>query len=192
MQNYGNDYANLIIWQYKNKPKAKALIENIVNGTQFFDNIENLRSAFSVDLATGEQLRRIGAFIGLPNANDVVNLDDINYRKLLYFKSITNNSQASPYAITTSIFNIFGNNVTAATNYNMQMFYFVNLPNTLLQLAIKYDLLPRPLGVQIAIIDIQNQDLQLTDSFNLNNKYGIDDIGENGIGTFLNTSAILN
>lgn len=191
MQNYGQDYANLLIWQYRNKPKAKVLIEGIVNGVQFFDNIESLKSAFNIKTASGNQLRRIGSFVGLPYKSDILALSDDNYRKLVFFKTISNNANASPYSITTGLFDAFGTNLTVITDYNMHIIYFASLPNALLEIAIKYDLLPRPLGVGIFIIDTQSQYLRLTDSFDLNNVYGIDDIGSNGLGTFIDTTTIL-
>lgn len=68
MENLKKYFTNLLILQYKNKPKAKATIEALVtamfsdtNGNIFPTQIQN---AYNLDTAIGKQLDVIGKYVG--------------------------------------------------------------------------------------------------------------------------------
>jgi len=63
------EYLDLLIFQYIDKPKAKADIETIAG--QFgrvFDFYNSFFDAFDIDQATGDQLDIIGKIVGLPRS----------------------------------------------------------------------------------------------------------------------------
>lgn len=60
------DYSDLLIWQYKDKPKAKATVEGlcaIADNTR--RGLLELMEVFDLDSATGAQLDLIGLHVGL-------------------------------------------------------------------------------------------------------------------------------
>ena len=58
-------YANLLIIQYRNQPKAKATIQAIVKAFIADNIILNIRDAFNIDTAVGVQLDTLGKYIGV-------------------------------------------------------------------------------------------------------------------------------
>jgi hypothetical protein len=190
MQNYGEDYANLLIWQYRDKPKIRKLIAEPINAINLFDCLEEIREAFNVKTAIGLQLRRIGTFLGLPNVAELNSLDDNSYRSLVSLKIILNRSNGSVASIVDGLFEIFNTQISVVNNYNMNIFYFCNFTTSLVRLAVKYDLLPRPLGVGVTVIEFETQAVKFTSSSNTNASYGIDKIGSNGLGSLYSTKRI--
>lgn len=76
-------YINLLILQYRNKPKAKATIESLakvlfedINGEVFLLKFQN---AFDLDTAELEQLKALSKYIGY---SDSLNVIDTNYFRL--------------------------------------------------------------------------------------------------------------
>ena len=177
---YGEYYSNLIIWQYRNKPKASTLISSLVNTMQLFDGYDTFANSFKVNTAIGTQLRTIGQFVGLPNSYDINNLPDSQYRQLVYFQIITNSSNASEGEIVDAVYSVFGQNLILKTINEMDMEAYVNLPNKMVEIAITYNLIPRPMGVELSIININQISYYFTDSTNTSTQIGIDAIGGDG------------
>lgn len=177
---WGAYYANLLIWQYRDKPKAYSLIYESVNSTELFDFYNNFSSAFNLPTAIGKQLRTLGQFIGLPNAFEVNNLSDTQYRQLLYMKIITNNTNSSEGEIVDALYPIFGSDLIMVSNNQMEITAYVNLPNALLELALKYNLIPRPMGVQMNFVNFNNVPIFFTSSSNTSLQIGLDTITGNG------------
>lgn len=192
MKDYAAYYSNLLIWQYRTKPKIKTLVENYVNSVQLFDNLEDLRTAFDLKTATKAQLLRIAEFVGVPLTNSIINLSDNDLRKLIFLKTIINNSNGSSYSINLALFEIFGYDLLMTSDDQMHMFYFASFTNNVLDIAIDNNLLPRPAGVSINIIDTEKASYQLVNSNDLNDISGIDSIGSDGLGTFFSTNEIIN
>lgn len=67
-------YANLLIIQYRNQPKAKATIQAIVKAFIANNIILNIRDAFNIDTAVGVQLDILGKYIGVDRFYKVVSL----------------------------------------------------------------------------------------------------------------------
>lgn len=61
-----SDYSNLIIYQYANKPKAKATIDAILGEADIIiDNLTDLMNQWDIDVARGYSLDIIGRRIGV-------------------------------------------------------------------------------------------------------------------------------
>lgn len=190
MQDWGTYYANLLIWQYRDKPKAYALIYGIVNALQSFDTSQEILDAFTLSKAVGAQLRILGTFLGMPETNNILTLSDDDYRKLLYLKVIINNSNASQVSIVDSLWSVFKSQLRVSTDNLMHIFYFATLPNILLQVAINNDLLPRPLGVSVTVIDYKNSAVAFSDS-TTGAKVKIAGLGTTGQGYLISTAGFL-
>lgn len=150
---YSAYLANLLIIQYHNKPKAVATIKAL--GQMFPTNlILSVINGFSLESAVGKQLDILGKYIGVDrwynNNGQYAQLTDEQYRFLLKFKAIANNSDMSYLTINTSLYNFFGTRVRISTNGNMQMTYFVPKDATeIIVAAIQKEVLPRPMGVEV-------------------------------------------
>ena len=81
-------------------------------------------------------------------------LNDNDYRFILKMKIIQNNSNHSHGAIDSEIYNFFGNDLIPYSAGNMEMTYF-STPSVwaLVQVCIQKNLLPRPMGVGVGIIE---------------------------------------
>lgn len=58
-------YSNLLIVQYHNKPKAKAMIENVVRELIASGILFDIRDAYDVETAVGTQLDTLAKYIGV-------------------------------------------------------------------------------------------------------------------------------
>jgi hypothetical protein len=192
MQDYGEYYYNLLIWQYRDKPKISNLIKEFVKNTQLFDNLEDLNNAFNLKTALRAQLNKIADFIGLPLTNAIISLNDKQFRDLLYLQTIINNSNASIGSIATGLFDVFKFDLLIKSDENMSMFYFANLANNLLDIAIDNNLLPKPAGVQINIVDTNNNYYQLINNNDVNDGAGIDSVDGDGLSYLFDGSSIIN
>lgn len=150
---YGAYLANLLIIQYHNKPKAIATIKTL--SSMFPTNIIlSVINGFNLETAVGKQLDILGKYIGVDrwynNEGKYAQLTDEEYRFLLKFKAISNNSDMSYLSINNSLYNFFGTRVRISTNGNMQMTYFVPKDATqIIIAAIQKGVLPRPMGVEV-------------------------------------------
>jgi hypothetical protein len=192
MQDYSEYYYNLLIWQYRDKPKISNLIKEFVKNTQLFDNLEDLNNAFNLKTALRAQLNKIADFIGLPLTNAIISLNDTQFRDLLYLQTIINNSNASIGSIAMGLFDVFKFDLLIKSDENMSMFYFANLANNLLDIAIDNNLLPKPAGVQINIVDTNNNYYQLINNNDVNDTAGIDSVDGDGLSYLFDGSSIIN
>lgn len=78
-------------------------------------------------------------------------LDDDTYRTLLRFQIIQNASNYSTKSIIDSINDTF-DNVIVIDNQNMTGTYIINGSNSLIEVLIYKDLLPKPMGVRLEVI----------------------------------------
>ena len=84
-------------------------------------------------------------------------LSDDDFRPLLKFKIITNNTIAAHSVIDNALYAVFGAGVVASSSGLMKMIYFVTREYYQLALvAIQKDVLPKPLGVALTYV-IQHQ-----------------------------------
>lgn len=160
MFDYSKYLSELIIIQYRDRPKAKATVEAI--GKDFpVDLIFAVRDGFSLETAVGKQLDVLAKYLGtdryfIDTSGKLVALDDEETRILLKLKAIANNSNSSHYDIDTALYDFFGVTVHAESQGGMEMTYFVpaNASRVIIA-AIQKDVLPRPMGVGIRYVIVQ-------------------------------------
>lgn len=152
-------YADLLILQYRGKPKAQATIQALARQA-LCDNISiAIRDAFSVADAIGVQLDVVGKYADVERnvltLTGGTRLNDTDFRTLILFAFALNACKGSLYDIETLLYQYFGTGIIVFDNKNMTMSYFLNATVgslALLEAIIELDLLPRPLGVALASI----------------------------------------
>ena len=149
-------YADLLIMQYRDKPKATATVtafaQMLVDG-QLPLAVQN---AFDINTAVGGQLDIIGKYAGVTrdgySFTGPMTLDDEDYRKILKLKIIKNNSGSSLYEIKNLLALYFAGQIRVFDYKDMTMSYYVNSSfgsRQLVEFFIKKDLLPSPMAVGI-------------------------------------------
>lgn len=146
-------YSNLLILEYRNKPKAKATIESVV-GLLPDDMILSIINGFNIETAVGKQLDILGKYIGISRDyikdGAVTLLTDDEYRVLLKLKIACNTSNLSHGSIDRSLYDLFGSDVRMDSVGNMEMTYFVPFDfEPVVIAAIQKNALPRPMGVEV-------------------------------------------
>jgi hypothetical protein len=176
-------YVNLLIIQYNNKPKARAMINLIVSlvygqGNFLSDNwIYNvILQSIDYRTAIGDQLTRIAKEENINRYIDGVYISDDDLRLLLDFRIIANNINCTLYNIDTLLYQFFGTDIFIQWNQNMTAFIYANYPNDLLELAIQQNLLPLPTNIQVTLF-INTFDIVFVDSTELNSMiYAYDNV----------------
>lgn len=147
-------YANLLIIQYNQKPKASATIQATAKPFIMNKLALDIQSAYNIDTAIGVQLDVLGEYIGLSrNAQTFtgpVTLDDNDYRTLLKVKTVENSSKGSLYDIQQILTGFFGDDLLVFDYADMSLDYFFNSSigsETLAEVFVKDGLLPKPMGV---------------------------------------------
>jgi Protein of unknown function (DUF2612) len=158
-------YANLLIFQYVEKPKAYATIQAIVTPVlmpqaSLSDPTLPLavQNGFNLDTAVGVQLDVLGKYqnvtrTGLDTNGSPITLDDDDFRTLIQFASFVNNSGSSLYQIQTLLDAFLPDLIYVFDFQDMRLGYFVDSglgSLNLLALVISENLLPVPCGVQLA------------------------------------------
>ena len=152
-------YKDLIILQYRNKPKALATIDAMVRPVIMDQLPLTLQDAFNLDTATGVQLDILGKYIGIARRvqtfTEWVTLSDADYRMLLKIKIALNNLGSSLYDIQNFIITNLNGILLAFDSQNMQMSFYLNstfVSLTLAQAIVRQGLLPKPMGVSTSSI----------------------------------------
>jgi len=108
MENLKKYFSNLLILQYKNKPKAKATIETLVEHT-FSDTVGNIfpievQNSYDLNTSTGTQLDVIGKYLGYDRSlsftiNNAFNYDeyDESISSSLGYAEYTHDKNTDPY-----------------------------------------------------------------------------------------------
>ncbi|MBR8461466.1 DUF2612 domain-containing protein [Campylobacter sp. faydin G-105] len=178
-----------LIWQYKNKPRAKATAELLNNAVyKSFDDALALAEILNIQTATGYALDLIGRHVGCEreqayfvlkkwfafseaeskdgfNAGEFYKkkdalkgsfyLNDSDYRFLIKAKIIKNYQTGTLENMIKSFEFLFNKGVFIFDNYDMSVNLVINhtkLNLFLLKMAIKNDILVRPVGVGFKII----------------------------------------
>lgn len=156
-------YANLLIIQYINKPKAWMDIYYDTKGLWIDDLFSQIRDAFDVETAIGDQLDIIAKYVGatriIPGqVSEAETLTDAELRIFIKLKIIQNNSNNSNYAIDFLIYEFFGNDIKIIDGLNMKMTYiFPEAQAPLLNRLIAQNALPRPAGVALITVVIPDK-----------------------------------
>lgn len=157
-------YADLLIIQYQNKPKAYDTIKALVDGVIMNQLPLEVQAAFDLDTAVGAQLDIIGKYAGVSryayDFNGAVTLNDTDYRILIKMKVVQNNSGSSLAAIQDLLYRYFQGAFLVFDYSNMHISYYFDASygsNQLAEILVKEDALPKPMGVQMsALIYIAN------------------------------------
>lgn len=149
-------YADLLILQYRDKPKAKATVTAFAMMLVEGQLPLAIQNAFDINTAVGYQLDIIGKYAGVTrdgySFSGPMTLDDEDYRKIIKLKIIKNNSGSSLYDIKNLLALYFAGQIRVFDYKDMSMSYYVNSSfgsRQLVEFFIKKDLLPSPMAVGI-------------------------------------------
>jgi hypothetical protein len=118
-----------------------------------------IQNAFNPDTAVGKQLDIIGKYVGVTRtaqgATGPVTLEDDDFRVLIRMAVLTNSAQSDLATIQNLIFTFFAGQMRVYDYQNMRMSYLLSSSIgslALVEMFIAQELLPRPMGVQVASI----------------------------------------
>jgi len=151
-------YADLLILQYIGKPKAYATIQAQATPVIMDQLPAAVRDAFNLETAEGVQLDLLGSYAGVVRSGNLtdgtaINLTDDDFRQLIKMAITTNSSGSSLYDIQVILNTFFAGQIFVFDLANMQMNYFLNSEVgslELVQMFVLQNLLPKPMGVQLA------------------------------------------
>lgn len=151
-------YANLLIMQYRSKPKAYATVKAQVTPV-FMDQLPTqVQAAYNIDDAVGVQLDVLGKYVGVSRngytLTGPITLDDDDYRKLIKMVIIKNNSGSSLATIQSLIAANFPGQIFVSDNQAMGLNYVLleSLGTSdLLEILATGGYLPAPMGVQTSV-----------------------------------------
>lgn len=176
-------YANLLILQYKNKPKARAVIQALAEQIFGSGSALDMVNGFDLETAVGKQLDIIGKYIGLKRQvkvnigdSDTNILNDDQYRILLKLKLVQNTNFSSTAQIREALYALFPNEIRLFDSRTMVYDYQLStLFNDLVNVIIAEELLPLPMGVGYNINVVP-------DLLELYGYYGYDGLNDNPNG----------
>lgn len=152
-------YADLLIMQYKGKPKALAHAKLLVEPAIFDFLPDKIMNAFDIETAIGKQLDVVGKYIGVARTNPgfqyPITLDDDDYRQLIKMKILSNNSGSSLKEIQDLLQIYFKGQVVIFDNRAMNLSYYMDSAAGTLdfaQVVVTIGILPRPMGVGISSV----------------------------------------
>jgi hypothetical protein len=156
-------YRSLLIIQYNDKPKAIATIEALAEVGIMNLLPLDLYSAFDLDTAVGDQLDIIGKYVGVSRYGrtfeNSITLSDADFRSLIRMATMKNYSFSSLYDIQYLINTFFMGDLLVFDFKNMSMGYLFNSvigTRNLAEMFIVNNLLPKPMGVQLASLIYAN------------------------------------
>lgn len=147
-------YTDLLIIQYRSKPKASATISAMVNIILQNGILLDVLDAFNPDTCVGKQQDILGKWVGIDRYyytdTESAALSDSDYRIVLNFKVAANATDMTCYSIDNILYNFFGDTVICTTNDDLRIFYIVNETSfALASILLQKKVLPKPLGVAI-------------------------------------------
>lgn len=152
-------YANLLILQYRGKPKAYATIQAFVKMFIMDQIPTQVQDAFNLDSAVGVQLDVLGKYAGVSrkgfNFTGPVTLGDDDFRSLIKLAIVENYSGSSLSDIQNLLQIYFANALFVFDYQNMRMSYFLDstaIGEQLAEFFIRQGSLPKPMGVQLAAV----------------------------------------
>lgn len=152
-----NYYANLLILQYLQEPKAFANIQTVVSPVIMDQLPDDVQNAFAIGTATGVQLDVLGKYAGVSRMGNGINgpitLDDADFTSLIKIAIITNSSGSSLATIQQLLNEFFPGQLFVFDFLDMRMGYFMSSAVgslDLVQIFINEGLLPKPMGVLLS------------------------------------------
>jgi hypothetical protein len=159
-------YANLLIIQYRGRPHARAMIKSFVKQMLMNQIPQKLEDSFDLEQAVGKQLDILGKRLGVTRNvylrnGDPITLTDTDFRTFIKLQAARMTLSSALWDIQTLLIDFFLGSIRAIDNLNMTMDYFVfGESNILINVLIKQDMLPRPMGVGIrAVYDLPYKDV---------------------------------
>lgn len=150
-------YADLLIMQYRDKEKARGMIELLADMVIMNQLPIAVQNAFNIDDAEGVQLDTIGKIVGVNRTgfyfDNTIVLDDEEFRLLIYFKIGQNNSGSSLYDIQNMIATYFPGQMYVFDYKTMRLSYIIDSDlgtQNLIKVVIAQGLLPCPMAVQLS------------------------------------------
>lgn len=151
-------YANLLIFQYLQKPKAYAQVKSSVLPLLMDKLPSKVQDAFNIVDAVGAQLDVLGKYVGVSRTgltlNGLVRLEDDDYRKLIRLVVIKNNSGSSLSDIQSLLAANFPGEILVSDNQTMGLNYVLleSLGTSdLLEILVTGSYMPAPMGVQTSV-----------------------------------------
>jgi hypothetical protein len=144
-------YADLLILQYKGKPKASAHIKQLVDMVIADQIPKAVESAFDLDNAVGVQLEVIGKYAGVRKSDSPVDLTDPEFRQIVRLAIIQNSNGSSTFDIQTLINLYFENQIYFFDYQTMRVSYYIDTDfwsEALIRAAVGMNLLPYPMALQ--------------------------------------------
>lgn len=155
-------YADLLILQYRGKPKAHATIQAIVTPVIMDQMPAAVMNAFNLlggSPAVGVQLDVLGKYAGVTRSGvgftGPITLSDADFLSLIQLAVLTNSAGSSLSTIQALLAQFFPNEILVFDYQNMQMSYLISSTigsQDLVQLVVSEGLLPKPMGVSLASV----------------------------------------
>lgn len=93
---YPEQTINLLLEYFKNSPELAGIIQKFGEQADLIeDQLTILSNCFDINSSTGDQLNMLGVLVGEPRNG----LSDSDYRLMIKFRAIMNNSEGDPEAI---------------------------------------------------------------------------------------------
>ncbi len=154
-----NYYANLLIIQYANKPKAYATIQALVKMVVMDQLPVAVQGAFDLSTASGVQLDVLAKYAGVTRTSSglgvTVTLTDAELRTLIQFAIIVNNSGSALGDFVPPLAEFFPNSIYIFDHKTMRISFLLDSDIgsiALIQAVLIQNLLPKPMGVRKTVI----------------------------------------
>ena len=153
-------YSDLLVIQYQNSPKAKAMVEAFAKEAMINDLPNEVMYAFDIETAEGEQLDILGKYQNVSRVISgkfgVIELEDEEFRIILKLAILRNSSGSSLYEIQNLIKEFFPDAIRVYDHKDMRLTYYVNTEilqsNNIANAFLSGGLLPFPMAVGGVII----------------------------------------
>lgn len=150
-------YANLLILQYLQEPKAYAHIQTLVTPVIMNQLPVAVQNAYAIPTAQGVQLDILGKYVGASRIGNTfagpIVLSDADFSILIQIAIFTNNAGSSLATIQHLIALYFAGQILVFDFVNMRMGYFLSIGSKdLVEMIIVQGLLPKPMGVQLSSV----------------------------------------
>lgn len=157
-------YSNLLILQYHNKTKAKAMIEALVLPIFMNQLPVGIQDCFDIETAEGVQLDVLGKYVGVSRNgyadSGPVSLIDSDYRQLIKMFIIKSNAGSSLATIQDLLAAAFPGQIFISDSQTMAVSYVLveSLGTSdLLEVIVNGGYLPKPMAVSVSVVIVPDQ-----------------------------------
>lgn len=146
-------YANLLIIQYKGKPRALAHTKFLAEAGIIDQLPISVQSAYNLETAVGVQLDVIGKYVGVVRTYGAITLTDADFRTLIKIAVIKNSAASDLFSIQELIYTFFRGTIYVFDYLGMRMSFYLDTSLGSIdfaKLCVSQGLLPVPMGVQLS------------------------------------------